>query len=160
MEVPITPATAQPPITATTSTAAGILVPPPMTPVPPAPRKQTVEEIHQLLNASQFNRPTTPPTQHPSPVTAGDSPQRKMPRNQSQTRSMTRSQSSQQPTIRKNTAARGAKPTWYYVCTICESREHDALTCPQNPTRANTFASLATDDNSNNDGGLVDDPME
>jgi len=157
MEVPITPASAQPPLTAATSTAAGILVSPFTTPVSPAPQHETVPI--PPIPSRFFNRPTTPPTTHPSPVTAGDSPQRKQPRTQRQTRSMT-TQSPQQHSIRKNTAAKGAKPTWFYVCSICESREHDALTCPQNPTRANTFAPLAADDNSNKDGGLVDDPME
>jgi len=161
VEVPITPAAAQPPITATTSTAAGILRSPFTTPVSPAPE----EEIPAWSLPRRTPRPATPPTTHPSPITAGDSPQRKIPRNQRQTRTMTRSQSSssasmQQPTIKKNTAAKGAKPTWYFVCSICESREHDALTCPQNPTRSNTFAPLITDDDSHNDDGLVDDPME
>ena len=121
MEVPIIPASAQPPLTATTSTAAGILRSPFTTPVSPAPQYETVPHIPSRF----FNRPTTPPTLHPSPITAGDSPQRKIPRNQRQTRTMTRSQSS-------------------------SSKQ----------TQSNTYAPLATDDNSTNDGGTVDDPME
>ena len=121
MEVPITPASAQPSLTATTSTAAGILRSPFTTPVSPAPQYETVPHIPSRF----FNRPTTPPTLHPSPITAGDSPQRKIPRNQRQTRTMTRSQSS-------------------------SSKQ----------TQSNTYAPLATDDNSTNDGGTVDDPME
>src|SRR5438128_7189206 len=76
MEVPIIPASAQPPLTATTSTAAGILVSPLTTPVPTVSGQKTFEEIRQSIIDAEIeasrNRPTTPPTQHPSPVTAGD----------------------------------------------------------------------------------------
>ena len=148
MEVPPTPASAQPPLTTTTTTAAGILVSPLTTPGSPAPRKlMSFAEAFPPRTGLDQSRSTTPPnTKHPSPASAGNSPARKQRNTQTGTRMRTRA------------ATRSES-----VCPFCDSTssEHDPFTCPKNPTLPkNTYALLATDENSKGDGGTLDDPME